>query len=102
MLLQHISFGRPFGSCFKPNFQYTTSMINEVAATSEETTAYALGSTIGTLLNLKRMVEQNMTDYSNNLEGMRGLHPMWSKSELMDQFDRAINKLNTITYPYKI
>ena len=77
-------------------------MINEVAATSEETTAYAIGHTIGTLLNLKRMVEQNMTDYSNNLEGMRGLHPMWSKDELMDQFDRAINKLNTITYPYKI
>jgi len=76
-------------------------MINEVAATSEETTAYALGHTIGTLLNLKRMVEQNMTDYSNNLEGMRGLHPMWSKSELMEQFDKAINKLNTIQYPYK-
>lgn len=76
--------------------------LHAVAATSEETTAYALGSTIGTLLNLKRMVDQNMTDYSNNLEGMRGLHPMWSKSELMDQFDRAINKLNTITYPYKI
>ena len=77
-------------------------MMNEVAATSEETTAYALGSTIGTLLNLKRMVDQNMTDYSSNQEGMRGLTPMWSKSELMDQFDRAINKLNTITYPYKI
>jgi hypothetical protein len=76
-------------------------MINEVAATSEETTAYALGSTIGTLLNLKRMVEQNMTDYSSNQEGMRGLTPLWSKSEVMDQFDRAINKLNTITYPYK-
>ena len=77
-------------------------MMNEVAATSEETTAYALGSTIGTLLNLKRMVEQNMTDYSSNPEGMRGLTPLWSKDELMDQFDRAINKLNTITYPYKV
>ena len=77
-------------------------MMNEVAATSEETTAYALGHTIGTLLNLKRMVEQNMTDYSNNLEGMRGLHPMWSRSELMDQFDRAIKKLDSIKYPYKI
>jgi len=76
--------------------------MNEVAATSEETTAYALGSTIGTLLNLKRMVEQNMTDYSSNPEGMRGLTPLWSKDELMDQFDRAINKLNTITYPYKV
>jgi len=76
-------------------------MMNEVAATSEETTAYALGSTIGTLLNLKRMVEQNMTDYSSNPEGMRGMLPLWSKSEVMEQFDRAINKLNTIQYPYK-
>ena len=75
--------------------------MNEVAATTEETTAYALGSTIGTLINLKRMVEQNMTDYSNNLEGMRGMHPMWSKSELMEQFDRAIKKLDSIKYPYK-
>jgi hypothetical protein len=76
-------------------------MMNDIAATTEETTAYALGHTIGTLLNLKRMVEQNMTDYSNNLEGVRGLHPMWSKSELMVQFDRAIDRLNAITYPYK-
>ena len=97
----HIWCGEPFGSCFNPNFQYNSSMMNDIAATSEETTAYSIGTAIGTLLNLKRMVEQNMTDYSNNLEGMRGLHPMWSKSELMDQFDRAINKLNTITYPYK-
>ena len=78
------------------------SMINEIAATSEETTAYSIGHTIGTLLNLKRMVEQNMTDYGNNLEGVRGLHPMWGKDKLMSEFDRAINKLNTITYPYKI
>ena len=75
--------------------------MNEVAATTEETTAYALGHTIGTLINLKRMVEQNMTDYSNNPEGMRGMHPMWSKSELMEQFDRAIKKLDSIKYPYK-
>ena len=75
--------------------------MNQIAATSEETTAYSIGHTIGTLLNLKRMVEQNMTDYSSNPEGMRGLTPMWSKDEVMEQFDRAINKLNTITYPYK-
>ena len=75
--------------------------MNEVAATSEETTAYALGTSISTLLNLKRMVEQNMTDYSSNPEGMRGMMPMWSKSEVMEQFDRTINKLNKITYPYK-
>ena len=77
-------------------------MINETATTTEETTAYALGTAIGTLINLKRMVEQNMTDYSNNLEGMRGLYPMWGKDKLMSEFDRAINKLNTITYPYKV
>ena len=76
-------------------------MMNEIATTSEETTAYALGTSIGILMNLKRMVEQNMTDYGNNLEGVRGLHPMWGKDKLMSEFDRAINKLNTITYPYK-
>ena len=76
-------------------------MMNEVAATSEETTAYSIGHTIGTLLNLKRMVEQNMTDYSSNPEGMRGMLPMWSKQEVMEQFDRAIDRLNAIKYPYK-
>ena len=76
-------------------------MMNEVAATSEETTAYSIGHTIGTLLNLKRMVEQNMTDYSSNPEGMRGMLPMWSKHEVMVQFDRAIDRLNAIKYPYK-
>ena len=76
-------------------------MMNQIAATSEETTAYSIGHTIGTLLNLKRMVEQNMTDYSSNPEGMRGMHPMWSKDEVMTQFDRAIDRLNAITYPYK-
>ena len=75
--------------------------MNEVAATSEETTAYSIGHTIGTLLNLKRMVEQNMTDYSSNPEGMRGMLPMWSKDEVMVQFDRAIDRLNAIKYPYK-
>jgi len=76
-------------------------MMNEVAATSEETTAYSIGHTIGTLLNLKRMVEQNMTDYSSNPEGRRELLPMWSKDEVMEQFDRAIDRLNAIKYPYK-
>ena len=75
--------------------------MNEIAATTEETTAYQLGTTISALMNLKRMVEQNMTDYGNNLEGVTGLHPMWGKQTLMTEFDRAINKLNKITYPYK-
>ena len=75
--------------------------MNEIAATTEETTAYALGTTISTLMNLKRMVEQNMTDYGNNLEGVRGLHPMWGKDKLMSEFDTAIDKLDGIKYPYK-
>ena len=29
MPLQHIAYGRPFGSCFKPNFQYNCSMMNK-------------------------------------------------------------------------
>ena len=76
-------------------------MINEIANKSEETTAYALGTAIGTLINLKRMVEQNMTDYGNNLEGVTGLHPMWGKAKLMSEFDRAIDVLDGIKCPYK-
>lgn len=75
--------------------------MNEIAATSEETTAYQLGTTIGALMNLKRMVEQNMTDYGNCLEGVTGLHPMWGKQTLMTEFDRAIHLLDAIKYPYK-
>jgi prephenate dehydrogenase len=76
-------------------------MMNEIAATTEETTAYALGTAISALMNLKRMVEQNMTDYGNNLEGVTGLHPMWGKQKLMTEFDVAIDRLNGIRYPYK-
>jgi hypothetical protein len=76
-------------------------MMNEIAATTEETTAYAIGHTMSTLMNLKRMVEQNMTEYCTAPEGRRELLPMWSKSELNEQFDRAIDRLNAITYPYK-
>ena len=75
--------------------------MNEMAKTTEETTAYQLGTTISALMNLKRMVEQNMTDYGNNLEGVRGLHPMWGKATLMTEFDRAIDALDGIKYPYK-
>ena len=75
--------------------------MNEIAATTEETTAYQLGTTISALMNLKRMVEQNMTDYGNNLEGVTGLHPMWGKTKLMSEFDRVLNTLDGITYPYK-
>ena len=82
-------------------FLYNISMMNEAAMTTEETTAYALGTTIGILINLKRMVEQNMTDYGNCLEGVRGLHPMWGKDKLMTEFDRALDTLDGIKYPYK-
>lgn len=102
MLVSVTWSGGSFGSWRLPNFLYNMCMMNEIATTSEETTAYSIGYTIATLLNLKRMVEQNMTDYSSNPEGMRGMLPMWSKQEVMEQFDRAIGKLNTITYPYKV
>lgn len=77
-------------------------MMNDitVAATSEETTAYALGHAIGTLLNLRRMVELNMEEY--DLPRAKGTVTLFSKDEVMDKFDQAINKLNTIKYPYKI
>lgn len=76
-------------------------MINETTLTTGETTAYALGTAIGILIGLQRMVEQNMTDYGNNLEGVTGLHPMWSKVKLMSEFNRAIATLDGIKYPYK-
>lgn len=75
--------------------------MNEIATTSEETTAYALGTSIGILMNLKRMVEQNMTDYGNCLGDYTGLHPMWGKDKLMSEFDRALDVLDGIKYPYK-
>jgi hypothetical protein len=76
-------------------------MMNEIAATTEETTAYALGTAVSTLFNLKRMVEQNMTDYTSQREGRTGLQCIYSKDEVMREFDKAINKLNGIRYPYK-
>jgi len=68
-------------------------MMNEVAATSEETTAYTVGSAIGKLIGLKRMVELTFDDLNR---------PLFSKDELMNDIETVINKLNTITYPYKI
>ena len=73
-----------------------------VAADSSESTGGKLGYAIGTLLNLKRMIELNMTDHSSNPEGMRGLTPMFSKDELLATCENAINKLNTIKYPYHV
>lgn len=68
-------------------------MMNEVAATSEETTAYTIGSSIGKLIGLKRMVELTYDDLNR---------PLFSKDELMDHIESIIGKLNGITYPYKI
>ena len=70
-------------------------MMNAIAAVGEETTGYKIGYTIGTLLNLKRMVELNMSDIPN-------YRPFFSKDEVMDMFDKAINKLQNTTYPYKV
>jgi hypothetical protein len=67
-------------------------MINEVAATSEETTAYTVGSAIGKLIGLKRMVELTFDDLNR---------PLFSKDELMNDIESVIKKLDTITYPYK-
>jgi hypothetical protein len=76
--------------------------LHAVAAAGEETTAYTVGSAIGKLLGLKRMIDLNMTDHSSNPEGMRGMMPMFSKDEVLNEVETVINKLNTITYPYKI
>ena len=66
--------------------------MNEVAATSEETTAYTVGSAIGKLIGLKRMVELTFDDLKR---------PLFSKDELMNDIESVIKKLNTIQYPYK-
>ena len=73
-----------------------------VATSSSETTGGKLGFAIGTLLNLQRMIEINMTDHSTNPEGMRGLTPVFSKTELLTTCQHAIDKLNTIQYPYAV
>jgi len=68
----------------------------------EDSTGGKLGFAIGTLRNLKRMIELNMTDHSTNPEGMRGLTPIFSKSELLETCQTAIDKLDTIQYPYAV
>jgi len=67
-------------------------MMNEVAAAGEETTAYTVGSAIGKLIGLKRMVELTFDDLKR---------PLFSKDELMNDIESVIKKLNTIQYPYK-
>ena len=67
--------------------------LHDVAAAGEETTAYTVGSAIGKLIGLKRMVEFWFDDLKR---------PLFSKDELMNEVETVINKLNTIQYPYKI
>lgn len=73
-----------------------------VATDGSESTGGKIGWAIGTLINLQRMIELNMTDHSSNPEGMRGLTPMFSKEELLATCQNAIDKLNTIQYPYAV
>jgi len=68
--------------------------LHAVAAAGEETTAYTVGSAIGRLVGLKRMVELTFDDDLKR--------PLYSKDELINEIETVINKLNTITYPYKI
>lgn len=68
-------------------------MMHEVAVDGEETTAYAIGTSIGKLLNVKRMVELNYDELGR---------PLFTKDEITDVLDEVINKLGKITYPYKI
>ena len=71
----------------------TNMTLHDVAAAGEETTAYTVGSAIGKLIGLKRMVELTFDDLKR---------PLFSKDELMNEVETVINKLNTIQYPYKI
>ena len=71
----------------------TNMTLHDVAAAGEENTAYTVGSAIGKLIGLKRMVELTFDDLKR---------PLFSKDELMNEVETVINKLNTIEYPYKI
>ena len=70
--------------------------LHEVAGANEETTAYSVGTCIGRLLNLKRMIE--LVDFPQD----QTHSPIFTKDEMIDVIDSTVEKLNTITYPYKI
>ena len=57
-----------------------------------ESTGGKLGFAIGTLLNLKRMIELNDEHVG----------PLFSKQEMLDNVNKAIAKLDTIQYPYAV
>ena len=68
------------------------------AERSEDSTGGKIGFTIGTLLNLKRMIELNMADGSCRSSEL----PIFSKAELLETCQNAIDKLDTIQYPYAV
>ena len=70
----------------------TTTIEVSVADDAMESTGGKLGYAIGTLLNLKRMIELN-DEY---------VGPMFTKHELLATCQNAIDKLDTITYPYTV
>lgn len=57
-----------------------------------ESTGGKLGYAIGTLLNLKRMIELNDEHVG----------PLFTKQEMLDNVNKAIAKLDTIQYPYAV
>ena len=63
-----------------------------MAEKSEDSTGGKLGFAIGTLLNLKRMIELNDEHVG----------PLFTKQEMLDNVNQAINKLDTIQYPYAV
>ena len=69
-----------------------------VADDSSNSTGGRLGFAIGTLLNLKRMIEINMAEDSCR----SSRYPIFSKQEMLDTCQTAIDKLDTIQYPYAV
>lgn len=63
-----------------------------VATDGSESTGGKLGFAIGTLLNLKRMIELNDEHVG----------PLFTKQEMLDNVNQAIAKLDTIQYPYAV
>lgn len=63
-----------------------------VATSSSESTGGKLGFAIGNLINLKRMMELNDEHVG----------PLFTKKEMLTTCQAAIDKLDTIQYPYSV
>ena len=63
-----------------------------VATDGSESTGGKLGYAIGTLINLKRMIELNDEHVG----------PLFTKQEMLDNVNQAIAELDTIQYPYAV